>query len=275
MRGGRPILRAMLRTPRLPSLFPGLAALLLGCAWLAACGPADPLEAVRAQHAAGDFVGSLEPLRDLLKERPEDPEVQYLYGRALAMNGQPSLAEWSLAEAMEHPDWLVPAGMLLAGGQLRAGNYALAIETAGRILEEDPENVEVLLLRANAYAHSNKDEQLALDDVERILALDPENVDVMEPKILALLGLERYEEAGTAIEELGERIAASGAEQGIEGWHCATAALFAYESAKVDEARERWEDCTERFPTHANVLENAVAFYDGQRSLASSTFALS
>ncbi|MGH0030250.1 MAG: tetratricopeptide repeat protein [Myxococcota bacterium] len=255
----------MLENPRHRSIFLAGLALLAICLGAAGCGGSDPLEPIRQQQASGDFAGSLEPLRELLKERGDDAEVQYLYGRALSMTGQPSLAEWSLDEAMKDEDWVVPAGSQLAVGQLRAGNYDLAAETAGKVLEVDPENLDMLILRANAYAHSNRNEEQALADVERIEALDPENLEAMEPKILALFGLERYEEAGEAIEELGKRIDASGANEQLEGWHCATATLYAFESGEIDAAKEGWADCTERFPTHGNVIENAVAFYDGQR----------
>jgi tetratricopeptide (TPR) repeat protein len=257
-----PILRAMRRTPRTPSFFSPVLALLLACACLAGCTPTDPLAEVRRLQDAGDFAGSLEPLREILKERPDDAEVHYLYGRALVMNSQPSLAEWSLEEAMKDPEWLVPAGMLLATGQLRGGNLDLAEQTATRILEVEPDNVEALLLRANAYAHSNRDEEKALADADRLEELDPGSVEVMEPRILALIDLERYDEASEAIEEMGRRIEDSGADDGMRGWHCATAALFSFERGNVKDAEERWQDCTERFPTHGNVIQNAVTFYD-------------
>jgi len=140
----------------------------------------------------------------------------------------------------------------------------MAIETANRILEEDPDNVDVLLLRANAHAQSRTDNEAALADADRILELDPDNLDVMEPRILALLRLERVEEAGEAIEELGRRIDESQLGSGLAAWHCATTALFADESGDKELAEERWADCLERFPGHPNVVKNALEFYDAQ-----------
>ena len=56
------------------------------------CAPRDPLAEVRSQQNAGDFAGSLEPLRKLLEQKPDDPELHYLHGVALLRSGQPSLA---------------------------------------------------------------------------------------------------------------------------------------------------------------------------------------
>jgi tetratricopeptide (TPR) repeat protein len=229
-----------------------------------ACGPSDPLEGVRAQQAQGDFAASLEPLRELLAERPDDAEIQYLYGRALALTGQTSLAEWSLREAMNDPEFLVPAGLQLAFGALQTGNFPMAIETTTRMLEAEPENVDVLLMRANAYAHSRMHHEEALEDVARLEELAPDNLDAMEPKILALLGLERAEEAGEALADLGRRIEETGDETPLAGWYCATAALFADESGEKERAAELWADCTERFPAHTNVINNALQFYDAR-----------
>jgi tetratricopeptide (TPR) repeat protein len=247
-------------------------ALALACLGPAGCGPSDPVAAVRAQLAAGDFQGSLEPLRELIAERPEDAELHYLYGRALASTGQPSLAEWPLRKAMEDPKWRVAAGLHLAAGALQTRNYPSAIEVTTRLLEADPENLHALLIRANAYARSNLHREEALADVERIFELDPENVEAMEPRILALLGLERVEEAGQALEELGRRIEATQVGPGLSGRHCATTAIFAEESGELELARARWAECVARFPGHPNVVANAIEFHDARdepdRSLA-------
>jgi len=59
---------------------------------VAGCGPRDPLEKIRQlQDVKQDFDGSLEPLRALMKERPDDPEIQYRYGSALIATVSPAL----------------------------------------------------------------------------------------------------------------------------------------------------------------------------------------
>ena len=165
--GGRP------RTPR-GALRRGLhaaivAVVALGIAAAGCSGPDDSLEAIRARQDAGDFAGSLEPLRERLQREPGDAELQYRYGHALVATGQPSLAEWALREAMKDPEWLVPAGLQLAYAALASEDYAMAIETANQVLAEHPDNAEVLLLRANAYAHSRTQPEAALADADRLL----------------------------------------------------------------------------------------------------------
>jgi tetratricopeptide (TPR) repeat protein len=236
-------------------------ALLLGCVWIA-CADADPLVELRAQQARGDFSGSVEPLRELLGADVVRVEAYYLYGRALAVTGQTNLAHWSLRKAMTSPDWLLPAGLQLAYGSLSTGNAREAIEVLDRVLEAHPDSSEALLLRANAYAETRVNYSEALVDVERLEELDPDSPEVLKPKIRALLGLERAEEAGAAIDELGKRISEVETDSHLSGWHCATAAIFAEESDEPELAAERWADCSERFPTNASVLSNALTYYD-------------
>lgn len=230
----------------------------------AACSQ-DPLVEIRKQQAAGNFAASVEPLRELLSEDRHDPEVNYLYGVALTRTGQTSLAEWSLRKAMDSAEWRLPAGRQLAYGELLAGNFASTIETLDPLIEEYPDDPELLLMRANARAHSRMNLEQVLEDVDRLLEIDPDNVEAMEPRILALLGLDRAEEAAEAIDELGRRIEETGADPELQGWHCATAALFAKEDGNLELAESRFADCSERFPGHANVVSNAVGFYDERR----------
>ena len=241
-----------------------LLSLALASLGIAGCGPADPLPQLRAQQEAGDLEGTLAPLRELLAERPDDAELHFLYGRALVLTGQPSLAEWSLRKAMEDPEWLVRAGLQFVPGTIQLGNYSEAIAVTGRILAVEPENLPALLLRANAYAQGRVDFERALADADRILELDPDNLEAMQPRILALLGLDRIPEAAEAIQALGERIDEIELSPGLAAWHCATAAIFADEGGNAELAAERWADCTDNFPAYPNVVQNAVQFYDAR-----------
>src|SRR5690349_2676017 len=99
------------------------------CAWLLAaallaplapfgCGPGKSLDAIRAQQERGQYDETIEPLRALLREKPDDPEVNYLYARALIATQRPSLATWALRKAMEDPNWTVKAALQLANAAL-------------------------------------------------------------------------------------------------------------------------------------------------------------
>ncbi|MBW2692823.1 MAG: hypothetical protein JRE57_09345, partial [Deltaproteobacteria bacterium] len=199
-----------------------LVAGLIACLALAGCNEADPLEAIREQQAAGDIAGSVEPLRELLKTRPDDPEVVFLYGRALALTQQSNLAMWSLRKAMQDPEWLVPAGLQLAFLALDARDFNEVVEITGQILESEPENVSALLIRANAQAHWKKAPELALADANRVLELDPDQLEAYEPRILALLALDRLDEASESLAEAGRRLVELEATGAVLAWHCTT-----------------------------------------------------
>lgn len=236
---------------------------------LFACSASDPLEDALRMQAQGDYRGSIEPLRQLLDENPEDAQVNYLYGRALTASGQPSLGEWALRRAANDPEWLVPAGTQLAVSALNSGNFETAVEQTTRVLEAEPDNIEALLTRSQAYARSRRYSEEAIADADHILEIDPANTEAMEPRIQALLALERIDEASAAIEELGRMIDADPeADEWTRGWHCATTAIFASESDEKEKARELFGDCLERFPAHSNVVSSAIAFFDAEGEYA-------
>jgi tetratricopeptide (TPR) repeat protein len=237
---------------------------LLLCLALHGCEPADPLESIRQQQAGGDYAGSVGPLRELLLERPQDPEANFLYGRALVFTGQPSLASWSLRQAMQDPEWLVPAGLQLARAALFTSDYNEAVDVTTRILEQHPEDVMALLLRAQGRAHWRNDAEAALEDANRVLELEPDRLEAYEPKILALITLDRHPEAREALVQVGLELAATDAPTRGLAWHCSTTAIFAYEAGEPEKARETWRECLERHPADPNVVVNAVQFYDAR-----------
>lgn len=231
---------------------------------LAACSSDDRLPEVRGQQAAGNFAATIEPLRELLAERPDDPEINYRYGLALGWIGQPGLAEWSLRKAMKDPDWRVQAALALARGSLAGQNYDTTLEAVEVVLAEDPNHIAALMMRASTLTHSKRDHAQALADANRVLEIDPDFVDAYEPKVLALLGLERYEEAGATIEEMGTRIEELGLGDEQRAWQCATLAIYAEDSQRPELAHERWEGCLERFPGEPEVVGPAVKFFDAR-----------
>ncbi len=232
---------------------------------LASCGSPDRrAEAIKLQ-SEGKYEQSLEPLRALLEERTDDPEINYLYGRALTVIGQPSLAEWSLRKAAADPAWLTPAGTQIALGALRTGNTDTAIQMSSKVLEADPDNMDVLLILAQAHAQSRTQYEKSIEYADRILELDPTNAEAMEPRIVSLIGLDRIEEAAAAIEKLSQMIESDeSTPDSVRSWHCATTAYFADDSDDKTLAGQLWEGCLERFPGHPNLVAGALGFYDAQ-----------
>ena len=236
------------------------------CLALAGCHRSDPasaLEAVRKQQAAGDLAGSIEPLRQLLAEKPDDPEANYLYGRAM-VHSEPSNAVWALRKAMEDPEWLIPAGSQLAFLALSSEDFNEVVKVTSRILEKDPENIAALLMRGNAYAHSRRNPDLALADANRVLEIDRDKTEAYEPMILALLQQGKMKEAGEKLEEAGRRITELGLKKEIAAWHCVTTAIYQSESGQLEQAKQTWGKCLETYPTDPDVVISAQRFYDAQ-----------
>ena len=226
------------------------------------CAPSDPIQDVRDQFAAGQYREALEPLRELIKESPDDMELLFLYGRALVETGQPGLAEWPLRKAQDDPIWFVRASMLIANVEQAGGNAENAAETYAKILEANPNNMDVRIKRANVLARSPRLLHEALEEVDRILEIDPKQLSAFKPRILAYLGLNQPDDAERVLEELGARIEEEQPEDDpIRGWHCATMAIFADDKGEEELASERWSDCTENYPTHPNVVGKAIEFY--------------
>jgi tetratricopeptide (TPR) repeat protein len=227
------------------------------------CRRGDPLEQIRHQQDdAGDFEGSIEPLRKLVAERPDDPEVNYRYGHALVMTERQALASWALRKAMEDPEWTVRAGIELAYSALATSDYNEVVDAVDRVLERDPENTAALIARANAHAYWRKEPEKALADATRVLELDPDSIDALKPRILALLQLRKLDDVGKTIADLGRRLDESDAPEGTRAWYCGTRAMFAEELNDIDGANKRWSECLATYPTSADLVSNAMRFYD-------------
>ena len=239
-----------------------------------ACSPIDPVERAKAviAEAQGQFSAqTIESLRELLAESPDDPEMNYLYGKALSLSGEAGLAQWALRKAALDPEWRTPAATQIATNAARTGNYETTIEFVSKVLEEDPDNVDLLILRANAAASSRIASSEALADTDKALEIEPDNARVMEPRILALLNLERYEEAGEEIERLGEMIEADPeTDDSIRGWHCTTTALYANDSGETELALELFNKCLLEYPGNPNLINNSVIFFDERGEYARS-----
>lgn len=227
-----------------------------------ACGASDPLEEVRRLQNAGNYAATIEPLRELIEERPDDPEVHYRYGAALVSTGRGDVAVWPLRKAMGFTEWRRDAGLLLATGMLGSGDYDGAVEVCGELLELDPDDVDALRLRAGARAASRRNYEGALEDANRALELDPDDTNALVPRTVALLALERVEEAAAALEELDARFRDDSLEVAGSPLLCVALATFAREKGEIELADERFDGCLEAFPGDAAVLNQALPHYE-------------
>jgi tetratricopeptide (TPR) repeat protein len=232
------------------------------------CGSDSSVESLRALHAVGDFEAAVQSGRELLEQQPDDPELNFLYGVSLMKTGEPGLALWSFRKAMEHPDWRVRAAIQIAAAALTRDDTETAEAAASQALEAEPDNVDALVLRGLSRVSSRRNWDGALADADRALELDPDKGDAEVIRLVALLGLDRIDEAATAIERV-EQASQEGA-PGLENssGFCAARAVFSKEKGDADEARQRFAECLERFPTAFNVVQEAVKFHGERGELA-------
>ena len=246
---------------------------------LAGCKPNDPIQEAREQIAAGRSAESLELLRELIGTEPDNPELLFLYGRALAETGQLGPASWPLRKAMEDPIWFERAATIVASIEVGGGNLENAADLYAEILEKNPDNMYVRVQRANTCARSPRLTEEALAEVDRILEISPDEIGAYKPRIIAYLGMNMPDEAEQAMEDLATRIDEKEYEDDdSRAWLCATRAIFAEERRDEPLALERWAACEEEFPTHPNVVGPSVEFHrdrgDLQRALEVAEIAL-
>jgi tetratricopeptide (TPR) repeat protein len=237
-------------------------AFLLVLALALACSPADPLEQIQRLHAAGRFEESLDPLRELLDDRPDDPQVLYLYGVALTGVGLRTQAVWPLRRAMESPEWQTPAAIHLANVAITTGDWDMVLDVLDPLLERESDNVQALLLRAYARAQSRQDYEGALTDADAALAIDPRSGDALVIRAVALLGLERVDDAGEAIEAAAEHFEDAGLGLVEKPRFCVVRATFAREKGDPEKAAAVFDECVEAYPTSWVVVDEAVKHFD-------------
>ena len=115
--------------------------LLLG---VPACEKEVTLDDIRTLQQSAQVMSTVKPLRKMVDEGTDDPEVFYLYGRALSSLGERDAALWPLRRAMDDEEWLVRAGIQLAQNAFDGGNPDTAIATLDLVLEASPDDVLAL-----------------------------------------------------------------------------------------------------------------------------------
>lgn len=228
------------------------------------CGRSDLIKEARELQDAGSYEASLEVLREHLEDVPRDPEARYLYGLALSGLGRPSQAQWSLREAMRDEAWAIPAAIAIARDALSTGNYYSGLDAANEILARDEANVDGLYLRTVALIMSRKTTayESALADADRLLEIDPDHRDAGVLRAVALLGLERIDDAEIQLVKSAENT--TNAAPGIQALYCVTMVEFFDVRDEKQKAKEELEKCKTSHPKNGQVLAKALEYYDAQ-----------
>jgi len=247
--------------PTLP-LFVLLLSILLAAA---GCDDGPSVEDARDLQAQGRFEASIEPLRLLLDEDPDDPEVYYLYGVALNRTTSSPVAVWALTKAAEDPEWTVRALLELATGHMQISNWDEVISAANRVLEVEPDNMAALGLRGMAHLNEEESADLALEDFEHMLDLAPDDAGAQVSRAAALLRLGEVEAAEEALAEI-VAVTADANAPGAQSMLCTTGAVLLWEKEEIEAATERFEACLVEFPRDGLLLDQAMSFFDAQEN---------
>jgi len=237
-----------------------LGVAILAFALAGGCSPEAQLDDLRRFQQRGRFAETIGPLRERLDEAPDDPELNQLYGFALLQTGQPALAIWSLRKAAQDPDRAIDAGILLVRAILDGGSAEDGALAASQVLELAPDRVDVMRLLIAARLKARQNEEV-LVDVERLLELKPGDSAALISRLVALLNLDRADEAEEAIAEIGEAV--KNLEDGYE-WEprvCGGTATFMKEKGDPEAAELLWNDCLEQFPAEEIIVFGGVEFF--------------
>ena len=250
-----------LRRPGLSAVLVLAFALVLGCQG----SVEDRLAEVRSLHELGAVEESLEELRGILQESPDHGEANYLLGLAQLRLGQPTLAVWPLQLAQRDPEFEVSAGLALASSYIRLDQIEVALETADRVLAAQPTNLDERLaaLRIRMIALMREDRfDEALASADEVLEVEPNDLQVLALRANALLGADRVEEARDLLREMwesnapGSEVAAAIAGVGL-------ARLHADELEDPLAAERQLTEVLARFPADGSALRFAVEHYTG------------
>jgi tetratricopeptide (TPR) repeat protein len=229
-------------------------------ALVGACSSEPSLDDLRSFQQTGRFAESIEPLRARLEETPDDFELNHLYGVALLQTNQAALAIWPLRKSAQDPDRAVDDGVLLIKAISAGGSAEDAVVVANELLETAPDRVDVMRLLVAARLKARQNET-ALVDVERLLELKPGDPDALISRLVALLSLDRIDEAEQTLAEVSEAV--DKLEGGYE-WEprvCGGTATFMKEKGDPEAAEKLWNECLEQFPAEEMIVFGGVDFF--------------
>jgi tetratricopeptide (TPR) repeat protein len=244
---------AQLRLPR------RAGALLLAVHFALACGSAPSLEEVRSLQDQRLYEEAEAPLRALLAEKPDDPELNFRLGVTLSKTGRKGEAIFPLRKATSSEAFAVEAGEALATLLLGIGNYEEAIREADQLLAREPGNSGMLFVRGKAAEQVGRFE-LALESADAILAKQPEDLDALALRGRSLASLDRLDEA----EATYQRIVDVGAVDPVRAPQaCLSLALFVGEHRQQTErAADLAKACLARYPDDPSAVTSATRVYD-------------
>ncbi|MFO0688937.1 MAG: tetratricopeptide repeat protein [Myxococcota bacterium] len=213
----------------------------------------EALGAAREALVAGRVEAAVEALRPLASAPEADAQVRLLYGRALILNQQQSLAIWPLERVASAPDAPPEARGLLIQALYAGGGLREAIREATAQLDEDPGDPVVRRLRADAH-RANLQMEEALADYDLLIADQPPDPLLLQAKIDLLSEVGRVDEARAVIDRQLELTRSGSLPPEAAAQYCGAAVRFELEHGSPERALARSEDCLGRHPKDPTVI---------------------
>jgi tetratricopeptide (TPR) repeat protein len=224
-----------------------------------ACWGGRSLDQIRELQEDGLHDQVEAPLRALLADAPDDPELNYRLGLALARTGRPSEAVFPLRKAGRSEEFAVQAGQLLAAILLETRNYDESIREADALIARDPADHAAWFVRGRGAEQIGRYE-LALESADAILAARPEDLDALALRGRSLAYLKRFAEAEATYRQI-QRAGAADPQRAAAA--CLSLALFLGEKRKDPKAATRVaEECLSAHREDPLAAEPAAAVYD-------------
>ena len=220
----------------------------------------DRLAEVREVQEQGDFAGSIDRLRELASEQPDQAEVSFRLGLALANTGEVSASLWPLRKAAESPTYAVEAGLLLSRLLQQTGNHVEAIAAAEGVLAAEADHPTALTYLARAQILAKQHEE-GLATAERVIAVSPQAARGYWLRGSALEALDRKGDAADAYAQMRGTAQESGEVPLVIQACSEEARLRGSELEQVDEAVALLESCIEDHPTSVELVRRAAQLH--------------
>jgi len=168
---------------------------------LGADAPDLRIQLAEALLMQGKFKGALEQLDPDSAEPQDKPAVLAMRGRALMGLGdlERARAAFDKATALDPNDRI--AGLGQAQLALIDDDLGAAADTADRLLGLYPDDVDLMLLRAEIHRKQGE-QQAALDQFDAILEQEPDNLRGLLGRATALVSMHRFDQARAALDRV-------------------------------------------------------------------------
>jgi cellulose synthase operon protein C len=260
----------MMRVERSIRVWP--VAMAVAVAWgLTACmgdSPEHMLKSAKGYMAKNDPAAAIIQLKNLVQEKPDDPEVRLLLGKAMMMAGDIGGAESEFSKALaggKAQDEVVP---LIAESLLLQRQFKKLEEQFGKTKLSDPTAQATLLTTLAGGRMALGEAQLASDALDAALAIKPSHPSALVEKARSLAGAKAYTESLAMLDKALAGDAKNGPALLLKG------DVQLYGMRQPKEALQSYKKAAEYYPNSKNAHASIMRLHLGRGELDEAAKAL-